>query len=76
LSRHPQITISDCHTFRQITSLQPARRLISAWGVLVGGVSISLLFVGGLDALRWAAIVAASPFVLILIGMCAGPTVT
>jgi choline/carnitine/betaine transport len=59
-------------TFSSWGSLRPARWLVSAWGVMIGAVAVILLLVGGLDALQWAAIVAASPFVVILIGMCIG----
>lgn len=51
---------------------EPKKWLTVCWGLLVGGVALMLLIVGGLDALQWGAIVVASPFVLVLIAMCAG----
>ena len=59
-------------TFSSWGALHPRRWLVIMWGLLIGFVAIVLLIVGGLNALQWAAVVAASPFVLILIGMCAG----
>jgi choline-glycine betaine transporter len=38
--------------------------------VLTGAVAIMLLLVGGLGALQTFTIIAASPFVLVLIGLC------
>jgi choline-glycine betaine transporter len=40
------------------------------WGVLTGAVAAVLLYVGGLGALQTFTILAASPFVLIIIGLC------
>lgn len=51
---------------------EPKKWLVVAWGLLVGAVALTLLVVGGLDALQWGAIVVASPFVLVLIAMCVG----
>lgn len=49
---------------------EPHTWLVLLWGSLIGGVSVVLLIVGGLDALQWGAIVVASPFVLVLVAMC------
>lgn len=50
----------------------PKKWLVIAWGLVVGAVALTLLVVGGLDALQWGAIIVASPFVLILLAMCVG----
>jgi glycine betaine transporter len=50
----------------------PHKWLVLVFGILIGLVALALLLMGGLDALQWGAIVAASPFVLILIAMCVG----
>ncbi|NEW38950.1 BCCT family transporter [Nocardia cyriacigeorgica] len=59
-------------TFSSKGSEEPQKWLVVAWGLLVGAVALTLLVVGGLDALQWGAIVVASPFVLILVAMCVG----
>ncbi|NYE48876.1 choline/carnitine/betaine transport [Spinactinospora alkalitolerans] len=59
-------------TFSSRGSLHPHRWLTAVWGSLIGLVAIVLLLVGGLEALQWGAIVVASPFALVLIGMCVG----
>jgi glycine betaine transporter len=40
------------------------------WGSLTGGAAAVLLLAGGLDALQQAAIIAAAPFLLVMIGLC------
>lgn len=59
-------------TFSSKGADEPKKWLVIAWGLLVGAVALTLLVVGGLDALQWGAIVVASPFVLILVAMCVG----
>lgn len=59
-------------TFSSWGDEEPKTWLVLLWGALIGGVSVVLLIVGGLDALQWGAIVVASPFVLVLIAMCVG----
>jgi choline-glycine betaine transporter len=48
----------------------PWEPLVVLWAVMTGAVAIMLLLVGGLQALQTFTILAASPFVLILIGLC------
>lgn len=57
-------------TFSSKGNEDPKKWLVVGWGLLVGLVALTLLVVGGLDALQWGAIVVASPFVLVLIAMC------
>jgi choline-glycine betaine transporter len=49
---------------------EPWDPLVTLWAVLTGVVAIMLLLVGGLSALQTFTIIAASPFVLVLIGLC------
>lgn len=49
---------------------EPWKPLVILWAVLTGAVAAVLLFVGGLDALQTFTILAASPFVLIILGLC------
>jgi choline/carnitine/betaine transport len=49
---------------------EPWKPLVIFWAVLTGAVAAVLLFVGGLDALQTFTILAASPFILIIIGLC------
>ena len=49
---------------------EPWEPLIVLWAVMTGVVAAVLLAVGGLDALKTFAILAATPFTLVLIGMC------
>ena len=49
---------------------EPWKPLVILWAVLTGAVAAVLLFVGGLGALQTFTILAASPFVLIIIGLC------
>ena len=49
---------------------EPWDPLVTLWAVLTGAVAIMLLLVGGLGALQTFTIIAASPFVLVLIGLC------
>jgi glycine betaine transporter len=59
-------------TFSSWGNPEPKAWITLLWGGLIGGVALVLLIVGGLDALQWGAIVAASPFVLVLVAMCVG----
>lgn len=59
-------------TFASRGDPDPKRWQVVLWGVLIGAVALVLLVIGGLDALQWAAIVAAAPFVLVLGAMCVG----
>jgi glycine betaine transporter len=59
-------------TFASRGHPEPRKWLVLVFGALIGLVALMLLIIGGLDALQWGAIVAASPFVLILIAMCVG----
>ena len=49
---------------------EPWKPLVIFWAILTGAVAAVLLFVGGLGALQTFTILAASPFVLIIIGLC------
>lgn len=49
---------------------EPWKPLVLMWAVLTGAVAAVLLYVGGLGALQTFTILAASPFVLIIIGLC------
>ncbi|WP_166870928.1 BCCT family transporter [Salinibacterium sp. ZJ450] len=51
-------------------SNHPWKPLVILWAVLTGAVAAVLLFVGGLGALQTFTILAASPFVIIMIGLC------
>jgi choline/carnitine/betaine transport len=51
-------------------SKHPWKPLVIFWAVLTGAVASVLLAVGGLAALQTFTILAASPFVLIIIGLC------
>ncbi|MEC5184863.1 choline/carnitine/betaine transport [Cryobacterium sp. MP_3.1] len=48
----------------------PWKPLVIFWAVLTGAVAAVLLFVGGLGALQTFTILAASPFVVIIVGLC------
>ena len=49
---------------------EPWKPLTILWAVLTGAVAAVLLYVGGLDALQTFTILAATPFVIIIIGLC------
>ncbi len=49
---------------------EPWTPLVVLWAVMTGVVAAVLLAVGGLDALQTFTILAATPFVLVLIGLC------
>jgi choline/carnitine/betaine transport len=49
--------------------LEPPRAIVAFWGMAMGGVAITLLLAGGLEALQQAAIVAGAPFAFVMIGL-------
>ena len=49
--------------------LNPPRGVVILWGTLMGASASVLLLAGGLDALQQAAILAAAPFLLVMIGL-------
>ncbi|WP_241385444.1 BCCT family transporter [Rhodococcus sp. CH91] len=54
-------------------TLAPRRAVVVFWGALTGGVAALLLWSGGteaLNALQTMTIIAAAPFVLVMIGLC------
>jgi len=51
-------------------NLSPARPVVIMWGVFTGAAAAVLLVAGGLQALQQAAIIAAAPFTLVMIGLC------
>ncbi len=50
--------------------LTPSTRMKLTWGALVSSIAAVLLLSGGLEGLQTAAIVAAAPFAVIMVGMC------
>ena len=52
-------------------SAKPWKPLVVFWVLLSGAVSTMLMLVGGLQALQTFAILAATPFVLVMSGLCA-----
>jgi choline-glycine betaine transporter len=48
----------------------PPKWVTVLWGVLTGAVAAALLWVGSLQALQTLTIIAAAPFILIMIGLC------
>lgn len=60
-------------TLSQRGTLEPSRWVVVFWGMLTGGVAALLLWTGGseaLDGLQTMTIIAAAPFVLVMIGLC------
>lgn len=49
---------------------EPSKRLKGLWGILCGAIAAILIFSGGLKALQTASIVAAFPFMLVMVAMC------
>jgi choline/carnitine/betaine transport len=49
---------------------EPWKPLVILWAVLTGAVAAVLLYVGGLGALQTFTILASTPFILIIIGLC------
>ncbi|MHA7263684.1 BCCT family transporter [Arthrobacter sp. TMN-37] len=48
----------------------PPKSITVLWGLLTGAVAAALLWVGSLQALQTLTIIAAAPFLLIMIGLC------
>ncbi|TWS27590.1 BCCT family transporter [Tsukamurella conjunctivitidis] len=62
-------------TLSQRGAEEPNRLITVFWGVLTGTVAALLLWVSGDDALtgiKQMAIIAAAPFLVVMVGMCAG----
>nr|WP_040772358.1 BCCT family transporter [Rhodococcus rhodnii] len=60
-------------TLSQRGSLEPHRWVVVFWGVLTGGVAALILWTGGdtaLSGLQTMTIIAASPFVVVMIALC------
>ncbi|MDH6283406.1 BCCT family transporter [Prescottella agglutinans] len=60
-------------TLSQHGARAPARRVVVFWGLLTGGVAALILWTGGADALtglQTMTIIAAAPFVVVMIGLC------
>ena len=51
-------------------SISPPRAIVIFWGAATGASAGILLLAGGLEALQQAAIIAAAPFMLVMIGLC------
>jgi choline/carnitine/betaine transport len=51
-------------------SLNPPRPVTILWGIATGAAAAVLLLAGGLGSLQQAAIIAAAPFTLVMIGLC------
>ena len=51
-------------------SLTPPRPVTILWGVATGASAAILLLAGGLGSLQQAAIIAAAPFTIVMIGLC------
>ncbi|MDD2497334.1 MAG: BCCT family transporter [Desulfitobacteriaceae bacterium] len=58
-----------CSMFTSGGNLEPKTGLKVCWGVIEGAVAAVLLFAGGLGALQTASIVAAFPFMIVIIFM-------
>jgi choline/carnitine/betaine transport len=52
-------------------STSPGRPVVILWGALTGLVAAVLLMAGGLQAVKQVAIIAAFPFLFVMIGLCA-----
>jgi glycine betaine transporter len=52
-------------------SLEPQSSVVVLWGVLAGASASVLLVMGGLQGLQTASIIAAAPFLLVMVGLCA-----
>ena len=51
-------------------TIAPQPRVVVLWGVLAGASAAVLLVMGGLKALQTASIIAAAPFLLVMVGLC------
>lgn len=63
-------------TLSQSGSIEPHRMVVIFWGVVTGAVAAVMLLVGGggddaLSGLQQITILAAAPFTLVMIGLCA-----
>lgn len=52
-------------------TLHPRAWTVVLWGVLAGASACVLLVMGGLQGLQTASIIAAAPFLLVMVGLCA-----
>jgi choline-glycine betaine transporter len=50
---------------------RPPSGVVVLWGVLAGASASVLLVMGGLEGLQTASIIAAAPFLLVMVGLCA-----
>lgn len=50
---------------------QPQAGIVVLWGLLAGASACILLVMGGLGGLQTASIIAAAPFLLVMVGLCA-----
>ena len=51
-------------------TLEPRRGVVVMWGVLAGASASVLLVMGGLQGLQTASIIAAAPFLVVMVGLC------
>jgi choline/carnitine/betaine transport len=51
--------------------IEPAPGVVVLWGLLAGASAAILLVMGGLNGLQTASIIAAAPFLLVMVGLCA-----
>jgi choline-glycine betaine transporter len=51
-------------------TLSPPRPVTIFWGIATGASAAILLLAGGLNSLQQAAIIAAAPFTVVMIGLC------
>ena len=51
-------------------NINPGRAVTVLWGISTGAAAAILLLAGGLSALQQAAIIAAAPFTIVMIGLC------
>jgi len=51
-------------------TLEPRRGVVVLWGILAGASASVLLVMGGLQGLQTASIIAAAPFLLVIVGLC------
>ncbi|WP_354670097.1 BCCT family transporter [Streptomyces sp. S.PNR 29] len=51
-------------------SMTPGRLVVILWGALTGLVAAVLLLAGGLEAVKQVAVIAAFPFLFVMIGLC------
>jgi glycine betaine transporter len=51
-------------------NLEPQANIVVLWGVLAGASASVLLVMGGLAGLQTASIIAAAPFLLVMVGLC------